>query len=81
MDDREVMVITGVYIALIIIITAVLLLGGAYIEAHIMNWDISLVLSKEKNPGEQTCGPPLFQKFKETPEWLAEPTYRLRHFI
>lgn len=48
MDDKEVVLITGIYAAVVILIAVVMLAGGAYIEAHLTTRDSGFVLSKER---------------------------------
>lgn len=40
MDNREVVLITGAYVAVVVLVAVVMLAGGACVAEHIVNWDI-----------------------------------------
>ena len=48
MDDREVVLITGVYVAVVLLLALVLLIGGTDLEEYIATWDAVTDLTNER---------------------------------
>ena len=48
MDDREVVLIAGVYVAVVVLLALVLLTGGTDVEEYISNWNAVSDLTNER---------------------------------
>lgn len=48
MDDREVALITGIYVAVILAVALILIIGGTDMEEYIADWDNGFTLSDER---------------------------------
>ena len=52
MDNKEVALVTGAYVAVVVIIAAVMLVGGTYVAERIASWDAGSALLNERAPWE-----------------------------